>query len=122
MGLVRSKKFAQAVQHYEAALAAAAPGQEAMRAALYANISLCYLQQQLYRRAVDAATHSIEHDASNAKAYYRRCLAYRALKMYAEARRDMEALRFCRHEMSAAEMDKLQKSLALAGASDAAGQ
>lgn len=113
--LVRQHKYADAVQAYEAALAAldGQPGGQpgALRAALFANLALCYLRQQLYRRAVDAATRSIEHDATHAKAYYRRCLAHKGLKMFAEAKRDLDALQFCRHEMTEAEMQRLHVAI-----------
>jgi len=118
--LVRQKSYTEAVKVYEAALTAlgndAAGGDEhgALRSTLYANIALCYLQQELYRRALDAATRSVALDACNAKAYYRRCLAYRALRMYEEARRDFDALQFCRHDMTPSEMEKLHNTLAKA--------
>lgn len=115
-GLVRGKRYAEAVKAYEAALEAAAGGApEAAEfcCAVHANIALCNLQQQLYRRAADSATRSIEIDPTYAKAYYRRCLAYKALKLYSDARKDFEALQYCRHDMSPAEMQRLCSGLAL---------
>lgn len=114
--LVKEKKLNEAIKDYEAALGLmentdATASNGALRATLFANIALCYLQQQLYRRAVEAATHSIEADATHAKAYYRRCLAHRALKMYDEAQRDLEALNFCKHDMTPVEMQRLHASL-----------
>lgn len=113
--LVRRKKHAEAVKAYEAALQAVdeAADTKGLRCTIYANVALCYLQQQLYRRAVDAATRSIEFDPTYAKAYYRRCLAYKALKLHSDARKDLEALQHCRHDMSSAEMERLCSGLAL---------
>jgi len=112
---VRQKKHQEALQAYEAALSAI-EGQpegdlEMLRAVLFANIALCYLHQNLYRRAIDAATNAITADSGHAKAYYRRCLAYKALKMYAEARRDFEAMCSCKHEMTQAEVHKFRSAL-----------
>merc|ERR1719311_1529332 len=112
--MVGLRKHAEAVRLYEMALAAmdaeergGALGLDnaaAFRATVHANIAQCYLSQELYRRAVEAATESLRHDATHGKAFYRRCLAYKALKMQAEARSDLDALEFCRHELPPAEM------------------
>lgn len=114
--LVRAKQHAEAVKSYECALQLMdtepdGGDTKSLKAVLHANIAMCELQQQLYRRAVDSATRSIENDATHAKAYYRRCLAFRALKMFDEARRDLDALQFCRHQLTDAEMQKLRNSL-----------
>ncbi|CAK0885684.1 unnamed protein product [Prorocentrum cordatum] len=110
--LVKERRPGEAIRQYEAALALLAPGShEPLRAVLFANVALCCLQQQLYRRAVEAATRSLEADAGHAKAHYRRCLAHRALKMFEEARRDLDALGRCRHELAPEEMRRLAASL-----------
>lgn len=111
--LVREKQYGEAVKAYEAALAAVGDmeGQQELRATVYANLAQCYLQQQLYRRAVDAASQSIANEPSNAKAYYRRCLAHKALKMLDEANRDLDALQFCKHEMKESDIARLRASL-----------
>lgn len=114
--LVRAKKHTEAAKAYEAALASLEGEPEeattTLRATLFANLAMCHLQQQLYRRAIEAATLSIQCDAGHAKAYYRRCLAYKGLKLYAEAKGDFDALQLCKHEMTQAEMRRLQAALA----------
>lgn len=109
---VKAKKYQEAVKAYEAALAATeGDGDAALAASLYANLALCHLRLQLYRRAAEAASKSLELDAANGKAYYRRCLAHKALKMLNEARQDLEALQRCRHELAEAELQRLRDSL-----------
>lgn len=113
--LVRQKKHSEALQVYEAALSTL-EGQNTeevgkLRAVLFANIALCYLQVKLHRRAIDAATCSIQSDRGHAKGYYRRCLAYKALEMYSEAAKDLEALQLCRHDMTKAEMQRLRATI-----------
>eukprot|EP00913_Durusdinium_trenchii_P029802 g27927.t1 len=84
--LVRSKKFQEAVKCYEAAIAALdiEGGEKVLLSSLHANLALCYLNLELYRRAQDAATQSLDLDPWNTKALYRRCLAHKALKMFPE--------------------------------------
>mmetsp|Transcript_8970 Transcript_8970/g.19803 ORF Transcript_8970/g.19803 Transcript_8970/m.19803 type:complete len:461 (-) Transcript_8970:200-1582(-) len=110
--LVKAKDYGGAVQAYEAAIASLGrDSNEALRANIFANLAMCYLRQQNYRRAIDAASRSIALDAMHAKAHYRRCLAYRGMKMYEEARRDLEQLQLCSHTLSETEMRRLASSL-----------
>eukprot|EP00930_Biecheleria_cincta_P034079 TRINITY_DN23585_c0_g1_i1.p1 TRINITY_DN23585_c0_g1~~TRINITY_DN23585_c0_g1_i1.p1 ORF type:complete len:437 (-),score=116.82 TRINITY_DN23585_c0_g1_i1:83-1393(-) len=108
---VKAKKYQDAVKAYEAALAAAGGEDAVLAASLHSNLALCHLRLQLYRRAAEAASKSLELDTANGKAYYRRCLAHKALKMFEEARKDLEALQRCRHELSEAELARLRESL-----------
>eukprot|EP00931_Biecheleriopsis_adriatica_P004696 TRINITY_DN106326_c0_g1_i1.p1 TRINITY_DN106326_c0_g1~~TRINITY_DN106326_c0_g1_i1.p1 ORF type:complete len:460 (-),score=125.48 TRINITY_DN106326_c0_g1_i1:36-1415(-) len=114
--LVKAKKYQEAVKAYEAALSNLGSEldeqSKVLASSLHANLALCFLRLELYRRAVDAASQSIQLDATHGKAYYRRCLAYKALRMNSEALRDLEALQFCRHELTDAEMKRLHQSLA----------
>jgi len=118
---VRQRNYRDAIKSYEASFACVqsepadmltSDGEtHALCATLHANIALCYLRQKLYRRAVEAATASIGFDAKHAKAYYRRCKAYQALKLFDEAQKDLAVLQHCNHEMSDVELQKLSASL-----------
>lgn len=113
--LARQKKYLDAIEAYLSALSAL-EGQpqgelSQLRAVLFANIAFSYLRQGAYRPAIDAATEAIRWDPTNAKAYYRRCLAYKALQLHGEARRDLEAMAGCSHELGEADMRRLRASL-----------
>jgi len=102
--LVKEKKLDQAISLYEKAIEILdkADGhpmlrQEveqmvALKSVLYSNVAQCLLSQSLFRRAVTAATSSIEADPANAKALHRRSQAYEALKKWKNAHADTVAL------------------------------
>lgn len=63
-----------------------------MKSVLHSNIAQCLLNQELYRRAVDAAKESLSFDPKNVKALYRRAQAYEKVRMFAEGIADLEQL------------------------------
>uniref|UniRef100_A0A7S1L6T7 Uncharacterized protein n=1 Tax=Alexandrium catenella TaxID=2925 RepID=A0A7S1L6T7_ALECA len=101
---VKQKKYKEAVEKYERGIAILdkADGfpmlrQEveemvALKAVLYGNVAQCMLSQELYRRALDAASSCLSLDKDNVKALHRRSLAREALKEYAGALEDAERL------------------------------
>lgn len=93
--LVRSKKFQEAVKCYEAAIAALdiEGGEKVLLSSLHANLALCYLNLELYRRAQDAATQSLDLDPWNTK-----------------AQADLEDL-LSRSSLTAAELRRLRQGL-----------
>jgi tetratricopeptide (TPR) repeat protein len=102
--LVKKKKHEEAVRCYESGIAVLdkADGhpmlrQEvedmiALKSVLYGNVAQCLLSQELYRRAIDAATTCLQLDEANAKALFRRSSAHEGLRAYGDALKDMIAL------------------------------
>lgn len=102
---IKRKAYNEAVGFYERAIAVLdqADGQPMLRtevmemisikAVLFCNLAQCFLSQELFRRAVEAATSCLTLDTGNAKALHRRSLAYEALRKHEEALADAEALK-----------------------------
>eukprot|EP00434_Breviolum_minutum_P004786 symbB.v1.2.004216.t1/scaffold215.1/size331178/9 len=57
----------------------------------------CFLSQQLYRRAIEAADSCLKLDPDHVKALHRRSLAFEAIHSYAAALLDLETLRRRQH-------------------------
>jgi len=101
---VKGQRFGEAVTLYEKALATLdrADGHpmlrdevaqmQSLRSVLYANVAQCLLTQQLYRRAVEAASSCLRIEEGNTKALNRRSLAYEGLHKYSKALADMLTL------------------------------
>lgn len=101
---VKEKRYNEAVSLYEKAIATLdkADGKPMLRqeveqmvslkSVLYANVAQCMLSQSLFRRAVEAATSSLELDGENVKALHRRSQAHESLKHYPQALADAVAL------------------------------
>jgi len=101
---VKAKCYGEAVGSYERAIAVLdkADGhpmlrQEveemiALKSVLYGNVAQCMLHQELWRRAIDAATRAVELDGQNSKAFHRRSQAHEALRRWAPALEDALAL------------------------------
>lgn len=97
---VKEQRFAEAVSLYEKAIAVLdkADGHPMMReeveqmvvlkSVLYANVAQCMLNQKLFRRAVEAATSSLNLDEGNVKALHRRSQAHEALAKSTKALSD----------------------------------
>jgi len=109
---VRHKKFQEAIKCYEAAIVALdiEDGREqVLLSSLHSNLAFCHLQLELYRRAQDAATQSLELDPGNTKALYRRCLAQKALKMFPEAQADFQELISRGHDLTSVDLKRLKE-------------
>lgn len=104
-GAVKQKNFAQAISAYESGIAILdkADGHPVLRsegeqmvtlkATLYSNIAQCFLSQELYRRAIEAADSCLKLDPDHLKALHRRSLAFEAIHSYQAALLDLQALR-----------------------------
>lgn len=102
--LVKEQKFSEAVPMYEKAIAILdkADGHPMMRteveqmvalkSVLYSNVAQAFLKERLFRRAIEAATSSLNCDAANGKALHRRSQAYESLKKWKEALADTLSL------------------------------
>ncbi|CAK8990634.1 unnamed protein product [Durusdinium trenchii] len=64
-----------------------------LKATLYSNTSQCYLSQELYRRAIDAADACLKLDPEHVKALHRRSQAFEKIHSYAAALLDLRELR-----------------------------
>lgn len=101
---LQGKRFAEAASSYEKGIATLDKVDDhpmrkddvtkivQLKTALYSNLAQCFLKQELFRRAMEAATKCLQLDESNTKARYRRALARDALKMYGEALEDLAVL------------------------------
>ena len=104
-GAVKSKKYAEAVTAYEQGILILdkadghpilrSEGEQmvSLKATLYSNIAQCFLSQQLYRRAIEAADSCLKLDPDHVKALHRRSLAFEAIHSYAATLLDLETLR-----------------------------
>lgn len=124
--LLKAKKYAEASQKYEfgVEILDKADGYPMYasdvtkvinaKVVLFANAAQAYLNQELYRRAEEAATKCLDLGASNPKALYRRALARRALKKLPDALKDVAALEELGpevHSMDARELSLLKEDL-----------
>jgi tetratricopeptide (TPR) repeat protein len=101
--LVKKKLFNDAVQRYEKGIEVLdkADGHPILRqeveqmirlkAVLFNNVAQCMLSLELWRRANEAATSSLELDETNVKALHRRSKAREALRDYTGALKDAVA-------------------------------
>lgn len=99
------RDFHEAVKAYEASLEVLSRSDEykmlmsertdvdAMKAVIWCNIALCRIHQQLYERAIDAATECLKLDKENTKALLRRSQAHEKLGQLEEALRDTAKLK-----------------------------
>ena len=88
--LVRERKYVEASERYEKALATPGLSLETKKAA-HLNASLCYLHQERYDEVVKHASTVIKAiDASSMKAYYRRGQAFIHKKLRTRAVTDLE--------------------------------
>merc|ERR1711879_216227 len=99
------KQHIEAMKSYDAALEALNRGDsfkilaserdevDALKAIVWCNISLCRLHQQLFERAVDAASECLKLDKENSKALHRRSQAYEKLGQLEEALSDSAKLK-----------------------------
>jgi tetratricopeptide (TPR) repeat protein len=102
--LVKKKKYPEAVRTYENGIAVLdkADGHPmlrrevedmiALKSVLYGNVAQCLLSQELFRRAIEAASTCLQLDEANAKALYRRSMAHEGLRAYGDALKDTIAL------------------------------
>eukprot|EP00929_Paragymnodinium_shiwhaense_P116002 TRINITY_DN8522_c0_g1_i1.p1 TRINITY_DN8522_c0_g1~~TRINITY_DN8522_c0_g1_i1.p1 ORF type:complete len:274 (+),score=101.19 TRINITY_DN8522_c0_g1_i1:63-884(+) len=103
--LVKKKQHNEAVSLYERGVAILdkADGHPMLRdeveqivklkSVLYGNMAQCLLNLELYRRALTAATSSLEVDEDNVKSLHRRSQAREALKEWKGALEDAEKLK-----------------------------
>eukprot|EP00929_Paragymnodinium_shiwhaense_P007069 TRINITY_DN111029_c0_g1_i1.p1 TRINITY_DN111029_c0_g1~~TRINITY_DN111029_c0_g1_i1.p1 ORF type:complete len:682 (-),score=106.08 TRINITY_DN111029_c0_g1_i1:32-2077(-) len=95
-GLFKQKKWQDAAKTYEEALAMCRKdgynGDASLATALYGNLAQCYLNLELYRRAVEAASACLNVDSQNQKALFRRAVGQEKLRLYSEALLDLEAI------------------------------
>lgn len=69
----KAERYAEAAQHYTAAIAAAP------EAALYSNLAACHLQLKQFHKAIEDCRKAIEMDPQPVKPYYRQAQAHAAL-------------------------------------------
>jgi len=92
-GHFKEKRWQEACRSYEMALSrCTASDEDELRVALHSNLAQCYLNLQLFRRALDSATECLQLDWRNQKALFRRASAYEKLKEYDKALGDLEHL------------------------------
>lgn len=93
------EQYKIATSYYEYCFPETLEDQENLDNVKYAchnNLSLCYHRLGQNRLAIESATIVILHMPKNAKAYYRRAIAYRALDEYQNARVDLcHAIELC---------------------------
>lgn len=102
---MRSKQYTQAVEKYEEGVTMCDKAEGypmlvrevrallALKAVLLSNMSQALLSNELYRRALDAATRCLAVDEGNTKALHRRSLAHEALRDWSSAIKDVESLK-----------------------------
>jgi len=66
---------------------------DALKAVIWCNIALCRIHQDLYDRAIDAATECLRLDKENTKALHRRSQAHEKLGQLEEALSDSTKLK-----------------------------
>lgn len=103
--LMRSKQYAQAVEKYSEGVTVCDKAEGypmlvrevralvALKAVLLSNMSQALLSNELYRRALDAATRCLDVDEGNTKALHRRSLAHEALRDWSASIKDLESLK-----------------------------